>query len=74
MFASIPEKVSFPDLEKDILAFWQTNKINFQAKKWPLDQLIKYYQGLHNIDIMIKSGVNPNSLKKSIDMLSCYYL
>lgn len=53
---------------------WQIAKLKSQASKWELDKLINFYDAFHKIDISQKTSTNPYSLKKSLDLLVCYYL
>lgn len=55
------------------LASWQMAKLSSQAKYWHLENLINFYQGLHRIDVNSKTS-GPYSIKKSLDILACYYL
>lgn len=56
------------------LMSWQIAKLSNQAKYWKLENLINFYQGLHRIDVNAKTGRTPYSVKKSLDILACYYL
>lgn len=56
------------------LQSWQIAKLKYQASKWPLDKLINFYDTFHKIDFSQKTSTNPYSLKKSLDILSLYYL
>jgi hypothetical protein len=56
------------------LMSWQVAKLANQAKYWKLENLINFYQGLHRIDVNSKTGSTPYSVKKSLDILACYYL
>ena len=56
------------------LASWQLGKLANQAKYWELENLINFYQGLHRIDVNSKINGTPFSVKKSLDILACYYL
>lgn len=53
---------------------WQIYKLNSQAKHWSLDKLLDFYEGLLRIDISLKTGRSPYSVKESLDILACYYL
>jgi hypothetical protein len=53
---------------------WQLNRLKSQANKWTLDNLIRLYQSLFNIEIDIKTSQTPYSLSQSLDILSCYFL
>jgi len=56
------------------LQSWQIAKLKSQVSKWPLDKLINFYDSFHKIDISQKTSTNPYSVKKSVDILACYYL
>lgn len=56
------------------LATWQLGKLSIQAKYWDEKNLINFYQGLHRIDVNSKTNGTPFSVKKSLDILACYYL
>lgn len=56
------------------LMSWQIAKLSNQAKYWKLENLINFYQGLHRIDVNSKTGGTPFTVKKSLDILACYYL
>ena len=56
------------------LASWQLGKLAGQAKYWDEKNLINFYQGLHRIDINSKTNGTSFSVKKSLDILACYYL
>ena len=56
------------------LASWQLGKLANQAKYWEEKNLINFYQGLHRIDVNSKTNGTPFTVKKSLDILACYYL
>ena len=56
------------------LMSWQILKLSNQAKYWRFENLINFYQGLHRIDVNSKTGGTPFTVKKSLDILACYYL
>lgn len=53
---------------------WQIYKLKTLASKWETDKLINFYDSFHKIDVSQKTSSNPYSLKKSLDILVCYYL
>ncbi|QQS43628.1 hypothetical protein IPM65_05780 [Candidatus Roizmanbacteria bacterium] len=53
---------------------WQRGRISFQAKKWDTQKLMKFYEGLARIDTSMKTNTTPYDLKKSVELLVCYYL
>lgn len=53
---------------------WQIYKLKTLASKWETDKLINFYDSFHKIEVWQKTSSNPYSLKKSIDILACYYL
>ncbi|MBI5127155.1 hypothetical protein HZA76_01740 [Candidatus Roizmanbacteria bacterium] len=56
------------------LQSWQIVKLKNQASKWQLNNLVSFYDSFHKIDLSQKTSTNPYSLKKSLDILACYYL
>jgi len=53
---------------------WQIYKLKSLASKWQADKLINFYDSLHKIDLSQKTSTSPYSVKKSLDILACYYL
>lgn len=53
---------------------WQKGKLSAQAKQWDEAKLEGFYQGLFKIDTALKTSATPFDLKKSLDILACYYL
>lgn len=53
---------------------WQKLKLMAQAQRWQQDKLVGFYEGLARIDQTIKTSSNPYGIKKSLDILACYYL
>lgn len=53
---------------------WQKRNLMTQAKLWSIDKLVGFYEGLSRIDIALKTSSTPFELKKSLDILACYYL
>ncbi|MFA6016493.1 MAG: hypothetical protein WC744_00175 [Patescibacteria group bacterium] len=56
------------------LASWQLGKLANQARYWEEINLVNFYQGLHRIDVNSKTNGTPFSVKKSLEILACYYL
>lgn len=56
------------------LQSWQIGKLREQASSWDKNLLVDFYEKLINLEIGLKKGSNPYSLKKSIEILVCYYL
>jgi len=56
------------------LMSWQIAKLSNQAKYWKVDNLINFYEGLHRVDVNSKTNGTPFTIKKSLDILACYYL
>mgnify|MGYP000302197633 CR=1 FL=1 len=56
------------------LQSWQFRKLNFQAKLWPKEKLIKLYESLFNMEKKIKTGATPFDLKESLELLLTYLL
>lgn len=53
---------------------WQVYKLKNLASKWEQDKLINFYDAFHKIDLSQKTSTNPYSIKKSLDIIACYYL
>lgn len=53
---------------------WQAVKLSSQAKYWSEEKLRGFYDGLYRIDFSLKTGKNPHGVKKSLDILACYFL
>ncbi|DAB31148.1 hypothetical protein A2334_05325 [Candidatus Roizmanbacteria bacterium RIFOXYB2_FULL_38_10] len=53
---------------------WQQHKLHSQAARWSQNILVKFYEGLYRIESSTKSGNNPYGVKKSLEILACYYL
>jgi len=62
------------DQKIENLQSWQFRKLNFQAKLWPKEKLIKLYQSLFAIEKNIKTNSTPFDLKKSLELLFIYLL
>ncbi len=56
------------------LSPWQEAKLRNQARFWTTEQLIAFYDGLFRIDVSSKTGNNPFSYTKSLDILTQYFL
>lgn len=53
---------------------WQIAKLKSQAYYWDENKLSSFYDGLYKIDVRLKTGNNPFSVRKSLDLLACYFL
>ncbi|MGB9707486.1 MAG: hypothetical protein ACPL1D_01905 [Microgenomates group bacterium] len=53
---------------------WQINKLKYQAKLWPKNKLVNFYDSLFKIDYFIKTSSTPFGLIKLLDIMACYYL
>jgi len=53
---------------------WQLYKLKSQAKYWPLNKLILFYENLQRIDLINKTSNNPFSIRSSLDLLAYYLL
>ncbi|MBI4009085.1 hypothetical protein HY357_02535 [Candidatus Roizmanbacteria bacterium] len=53
---------------------WQTYKLKSIAKSWKLENLISFYEALFKIEVGLKTGTNPYSIKESLDILACHFL
>lgn len=56
------------------VAPWQAAKLVSQTKFWPMAKLSGFYDGLYRIDLSLKTGRNPHGVKRSLDILACYFL
>ncbi|GAB4219163.1 MAG: hypothetical protein Fur009_3930 [Candidatus Microgenomates bacterium] len=56
------------------IAPWQLSKLKIQAAKWDIKKLINFYDGFYKIDLMQKTSSTPFDIKKSLEILACYYL
>ncbi len=56
------------------LQSWQVAKLKSQTYHWDQDKLSLFYDGLYKIDVRVKTSNNPFSLRKSLDLLACYFL
>lgn len=65
----IKEKQKLPKLQ-----LWQKNKLIIQSKYWRLESLLAFYEGLYRIEVATKTSNNPFSIRKSLDILSTYFL
>jgi len=53
---------------------WQKGKMYSQAKLWDMEKLIKFYEGLHRIDIASKTSNLSYGIIKALDILAVYFL
>lgn len=53
---------------------WQRHNLTSQAKHWTQNNLSDFYEGLYRIETTTKSGTNPFGVKKSLEILACFYL
>jgi len=53
---------------------FQLKKIRFQAKLWPIEKLVDFYDGLYRIEVLTKTSATPFDIKKSLDILASFYL
>jgi len=58
----------------DGLKLWQLKKLDYQTKLWPKETIIRFYQSLFQLEIKIKTNINPFDLKKSLELLISYLL
>ena len=56
------------------LQSWQVYKLKSQTKQWKIENLVNFYEALFKIEIGLKTGSNPFSIKKSLDILACHFL
>lgn len=62
------------EIFKEKLQQWQIYKIKHNADRWDLEKLSRYYEGLGRIDLNIKTSGSPFDIKRSLDILACYFL
>ncbi len=53
---------------------WQAVKLKSQARLWDEEKLSSFYDGLYRIEQSVKTSKNPLSIRKSLDLLACYFL
>lgn len=53
---------------------WQKAKLKAQSKLWKIEKLVEFYEGLARVESSTKSGNNPHGIRKSLEILACYYL
>lgn len=53
---------------------WQRHNLTSQVKRWTQNKLSDFYEGLYRIETSTKSGTNPYGIRKSLEILACYYL
>ncbi|MFN4212943.1 MAG: hypothetical protein ACK4FL_03215 [Microgenomates group bacterium] len=56
------------------LPSWQLTKLKFQARRWSTEKLLAFSEGLYRIDVSTKTSTNPFDIRKSLDILACYFL
>lgn len=50
------------------------SKATSQSRSWEMPKLVAFYEGLARIDLASKTNGTPYDMKKSIEILACYYL
>lgn len=53
---------------------WQKFKIIAQSKKWQIQRLMDFYNGLIKIEVTSKTSSNPYGIANSLEILACHYL
>lgn len=53
---------------------WQKGKLQTQARSWPKEKLVSFYEGLVKIDFGMKTSSSTFDIRESIEILACYYL
>lgn len=53
---------------------WQKHKLTSQARLFKQEKLVEFYEGLSRLEATVKSGTNPHGVRKTLEILSCYYL
>lgn len=56
------------------LAAWQISKLKNQARNWTPEQLISFYDSLFRIEVSSKTSQNYYSIKKSLDIIFCFFI
>lgn len=56
------------------LAVWQISKLKNQARNWKPEQLISFYDSLFRIEVSSKTSQNYYSIKKSLDIIFCFFI
>lgn len=62
------------DVYEETTQSWQKGRLRLQASKWDKKAIKNFYLGLIKIDFSQKSGDVVFDIKKSIEILACYYL
>ena len=65
-------KKGIPSQKKQ--AVWQIGKLKQQAEKWDENKLMTFYDNLYKIEKNIKTSSNVYPIKKSLEILFCFYL
>lgn len=66
--------LAYEDVFAPTVQSWQKGRLTSQAKAWQQDKLAQFYEALYRIEVTNKSGTNPHGLKKSLEILACFYL
>jgi DNA polymerase III delta subunit len=53
---------------------WQVGRLKSQTKWWSMDKLLGFYDGCYRIDVSVKTSKNPYTIKRSLELMACYYL
>lgn len=53
---------------------WQKDRLRSQALLWPEEKLLALYDTLFRIDISMKSGATPFTLRQSLDIMAVHFL
>ncbi|QQG43883.1 MAG: hypothetical protein HYW86_03355 [Candidatus Roizmanbacteria bacterium] len=56
------------------IQLWQKGKLVSQTRRWQIEKLLAFYEGLFRIDLSTKTSSNVYGIKHSIEILACYYL
>lgn len=66
--------LAYDEIYASTIQSWQKHNLSLQAKAWTREKLLGLYEGLYRIEYTTKSGTNPYGVKKSLEILACYYL
>ncbi len=53
---------------------FQKRQMEAQAKKWPMSELLRLYEGLFRIDQTLKTNGSSLSVRQSLEILACFYV
>ncbi len=56
------------------VAPWQRGKLAAQARMWKQNALVDFYEGIYRLETTTRTGANPHGVRKTLEILACYYL